>query len=117
MSYTEFHTGRLIPVTIEISLEKTCRDIAKIENIELGDSWEEDFTDKFDSYNKKRGGKIEYFIHGDKLYKVVDHFESHDEETFMKLYPNSDGSISFVGSFYNGGTDFTEMLEEALDEN
>jgi hypothetical protein len=117
MSRTEFHTGRLYPVKIETNLEETCKSIANRHGIELGEDWQEDFRDSFDEYtNKKRSQPEEYFIHGEKLYRVIDHAESFDEEYFMKLSRNSDGSISFIGQFYNGGTCFSEMLEEALDE-
>jgi hypothetical protein len=118
MSQTEFHTGKLYPVKIEKSLEETCRAIAARHNIELGEDWQEDFRDAFDEYKDKIGSvqDEEYFIHGENLYRVIDHEESSDEEYFMKLNRNSDGSLSFIGQFYNGGTYFAEMLEEALDE-
>jgi hypothetical protein len=117
MSYTEFHTGKLFPVKIENNLEETCRIIAKRFDIELGENWKEDFLDHFDEYvNKKNHKPEEYFIHGEKLYRVIDHVETDAEDCFMKLSRNHDGSLSFVGSFYNGGTCFSEMMEEALDE-
>jgi hypothetical protein len=106
MSRTEFHTGKLYPVKIETSLEETCRSIAKRFDIELGEDWQEDFRDSPE----------EYFIHGEKLYRVIDHVESEDSEYFMNVTRNADGSLQFMGQFYNGGTDFSEMLEEALDE-
>lgn len=118
MSQTEFHTGKLYSVKIEKSLEETCRAIAARRHIELGEDWQEDFRDAFDEYKDKTGSvqDEEYFIHGENLYRVIDHEESSDEEYFMKLNRNSDGSLSFIGQFYNGGTCFSEMLEEALDE-
>jgi hypothetical protein len=117
MSYTEFHTGKLYPVRIEKDLETTCHTIAKRHNIELEEDWREDFMDKFNEYAfKRKSVNEEYFIHGDKLYRIIDHEESDSEEYFMKLGRNNDGSISFVGQFYNGGTCFSEMLEEALDD-
>lgn len=117
MSRTEFHTGKLYPVKHEKSLEETCRAIAARHNIVLGEDWQEDFRDAFDEYESKFGSvqNEEYFIHGENLYRVIDHAESSDEEYFMKLNRNSDGSLSFIGQFYNGGTYFAEMLEEALD--
>lgn len=117
MSRTEFHTGRLYPVKIETSLEETCKSIAARFDVELSEDWQEDFMDAFDEYTTKIISRPEeYFIHGEKLYRVIDHIDSEDDECFMKLNRNSDGSISFMGQFYNGGTCFSEMLEEALDE-
>jgi len=117
MSYTEFHTGKLYPVKIENNLEETCRSIASRHNIELGEDWQEDFRENFNEYEYKRKRVTEeYFIHGEKLYRVIDHEESEDNEYFMKLSRNENGSLSFIGQFYNGGTCFSEMLEEALDD-
>lgn len=117
MSRTEFHTGKLYPVRFSGSLEEACRDIARRHNFDLGENWKEEFRDKFDEYsNKKDHASEEYFIHGENLYRVIDHEESDSEEYFMKLIRNSDGSISFIGQFYNGGTCFSEMLEDALSE-
>jgi hypothetical protein len=115
MSYTEFHTGKLYRVKIEHDIEDTCRTIAKRFDIDLGEDWKEEFRDNFNEYANKRGdAKEEYFIHGEDLYRVIDHEEREDEEYFMKLDRNPDGSISFIGQFYNGGTCFSEMLEDAL---
>jgi hypothetical protein len=117
MSYTEFHTGRLYPVSLTGTLEETCKAIAKRHNIELDEDWEEDFRDKFSEYAyKHKRVTEEYFIHGNRLYRVIDHEESDSEEYFMKLSRNENGSLSFIGQFYNGGTCFSEMLEDALDE-
>ena len=117
MSRTEFHTGKLYPVKIETSLEETCRSIAARHDVELSEDWQEDFMDAFDEYaTKVISQPEEYFIHGEKLYRIIDHVDSEDEACFMKLNRNSDGSISFIGQFHNGGTCFSEMLEEALDE-
>jgi len=117
MSQTEFHTGRLYPVRLTGTLEETCRAIATRHNIELGEDWQEDFRENFNEYEYKRERvPEEYFIHGEKLYRVIDHEESNDEDYFMKLSRSEDGSISFIGQFYNGGTCFSEMLEEALDD-
>lgn len=117
MSRTEFHTGKLYPVKIETSLEETCKSIAARHGVELGEDWLEDFRENFNEYEYKRKRvSEEYFIHGEKLYRVIDHVESEDSEYFMNVTRNSDGSLQFMGQFYNGGTCFSEMLEEALDE-
>jgi hypothetical protein len=117
MSQTEFHTGRLYPMNFGKDLEGWCRRVATANKIELGEDWQEDFRDAFDEYANKIGNaKEEYFIQGENLYRVIDHVQNEDEEYFMKLSRNADGSISFISQFYNGGTCFSEMLEEALDD-
>jgi hypothetical protein len=114
MSYTEFHTGKLIPIIIKSTLEETCRAIALEHGVELDEDWKDDF--KYgDMRNVINSGK-EYFIYENSLYEIINHEESMDEESFVKLNKNNDGSISFVTQFYNGGTYFDEMLTEALDE-
>lgn len=117
MSRTEFHTGRLYPVKIETSLEETCRSIAARFDVELSEDWQEDFMNAIDEYTTKVTSQPEeYFIYGEKLYRVIDHIELEDDEYFMRLSRNADGSLQFIGQFYNGGTCFSEMLEEALNE-
>ena len=117
MSQTEFHTGKLYPINFGKNLEAFCRRIAAEHDIKLGEDWREDFIDRFDNYSSKRGhASEEYFIHGEDLYRVVDHKESDSEDYFMNLSKNNDGSLSFIGQFYNGGTCFSEMLEDALEE-
>jgi hypothetical protein len=116
MSQTESHLGKLYPVKMESSLEETCKKIAKRHNIELGEDWQEDFRENFNEYeHQNKRVDEEYFIHGETLYRVINHEESSDDDCFMKLGRNSDGSISFTGQFYNSATCFSEMLEEALD--
>jgi hypothetical protein len=120
MSQTEFHTGRLIPASLEgTTLKDKCKEIAEKYNVEFKDSdnWIESFMDNFDKHAKRRNPeRPELFIHEEKLYVVSNHFETSDEEYFMKLFPKEDGTIDFVGQFYNGGTCFSEMLEESLTE-
>lgn len=115
MSYTEFHTGKLYPVNHGRNLEMHCRIIAKSHDIELGDDWLQDFREAFDRFSKRDyPSRDEYFVQGENLYLVVDHQEINDSQYDMKLHQNDDGSINFAGQFYNGGTCFEEMLDDAL---
>lgn len=113
MSQTEFHFGKIKPVQIPEgqTLEEWCKGKCAEEGVTeipfYNKSWEETYR-----YN----GKNKYFIHKRKVYEFIDHHESQDSEYFMKLFQDPDGTITFVGQFYNGGTCFSEMLEEALDE-
>tara|TARA_R110000822_G_scaffold11613_4_gene42250 strand:- start:158 stop:739 length:582 start_codon:yes stop_codon:yes gene_type:complete len=117
MSQTEFHTGKLYPINFGKDLEGYCKRIADKNNIKLGEDWKGDFIDTFNDYSNKKGEvSEEYFIHQENLYRVVDHIESNDDEYFMKLNRTSNGAITFISQFYNGGTCFSEMLEEALEE-
>lgn len=116
MSHTEFHTGKLYPVNHGKDLEMHCRSIATKHNVELGDDWVQDFIEEFNRYSKRNyPSRDEYFVHNENLYLVVDHQKINDNEYVMELFPNDDDSINFAGQFYNGGTCFEEMLEQALD--
>jgi len=50
------------------------------------------------------------------IYEIFDWTESEDNCGGIEVSPNDDGSYSFNGSFYNGGTDLLESLENALDD-
>ena len=109
MSYTELHTGKLIKVDLgDLTLEEYCEKQCK-ENDKPLSSFNKDYTEQFrDSFYEK------FIILNDELYEFLEHEEHEDENYFMKLYPNQDGTISFIGQFYNGGTCLSEMLEDAF---
>lgn len=58
-----------------------------------------------------------YFYLGDKnegkFYEIVDR-ERFDEGDFFHVLDQDDTTITFITSFYNGGTCLSEMLEENL---
>lgn len=110
MSYTEFHTGKLRKVdtgdlTMEQYCEKRCKDLNKSLS-SYNDNYAREFVDSSDKF----------IILEEELYEFIEHEELEDENFFMKLMPNSDGTISFIGQFYNGGTCLSEMLEDAFKE-
>lgn len=118
MSRTEYHSGRMERVQIPEGKNLTdfCRgklfDEGITEMPTYMDSWIEVFRDHFGGYNKDRD---EYVIVGESVFKMIEHKETDDEDYFMNLTENSDGTISFHGQFYNGGTCFSEMIEEAIE--
>lgn len=79
----------------------------------MGAEGDKIFERAYHLHLEEGGEKITF----DKFFdKVVYDEETDTEDAFMNLSRNHDGSISFIGSFYNGGTCFSEMLEESLDE-
>jgi hypothetical protein len=114
MSDVEFHSGKLKKIvrSEDQSLDEQCKLICIDAGITELSSYNNDWIDCL------KDGKLgrKYFIYDDILYEFIEHEESSDNEYFMKLYPNEDGTISFIGSFYNGGTYLGEMLEEAFDK-
>lgn len=51
-----------------------------------------------------------------EIYEIFDWTETDESCNGIEVFPNEDGSYSFNGSFYNGGTDLLESLEHALDD-
>lgn len=83
--------------------------------------WSERSGNKEEEYEVK--GNLEddyyddYFEVDGKLWEVIEHEEMGDEDDmFCRLHDNKDGTISFHTRFYNGGTCFSEMVTEALEE-
>jgi hypothetical protein len=112
MSYTEFHTGKLkkikyAPLILEDWCKNHCMLQGSLELLSYNKTWKEQARDVLSDW---------YFINGEDVYQYIDHEKSDGSDSFMKFYKNDDETISFVGSFYNGGTCFEEMLEDAFKE-
>lgn len=118
MSDTEFHSGKLLKIEKpeSVTFEEFCKQLSAKNGVteldSYNDSWYDQLMCDFLTQSK-------YFIDkkNEMFYELVDHYKSEDSDSFMKLFNNSDGTISFVGSFYNGGTCLEEMLEEALEKH
>lgn len=112
MSQTETHVGKLEKINKDINrtVEEWCKDFFAERNINqlnsYSDSWEEMFRDECD-------GK--YIICNDEVYKVVQNRELDGDDVYHASL-NSDGTVSYVLSFYNGGCGFSEALEYALNK-
>jgi hypothetical protein len=112
MSQNEFHTGKLSLVDLK---GKTPEEFAKEVCIAAGiseissyhDSWLEEFRYEL-AYEK-------YFIVDGEIYEMIEHSES-DDEYFVHMNRNEDGTISFSSQFYNGGTCLSEIIEESISE-
>ncbi|MES2382451.1 MAG: hypothetical protein V4538_15495 [Bacteroidota bacterium] len=111
MSDNELHIGILKKVekldddTIEMVIIRILNN-EKIDYHDLEESLFDILKDNF--YDK-------YFVFKGELYYAED-TEPHDSgDAFCELNKNEDGSISYVTSFYNGGTCFSEMIEETLE--
>lgn len=113
MSYIEYHSGKLeiIPMKLDDSLEGQCKRIALKEVPNLDIKYILDNYDSFESFFRDNFYE-EYLILNERIYKIIEHSKS-DEDMF-DVWENSDGTISFSGSFYNGGTFLNEMIEDGL---
>jgi len=112
MSDTELHIGKLVKVAKaheNETLEEVCKrlvDIKKIDYSESEDSFYEILRE--DDYNK-------YFQYNGELWQAEDK-ELDGGDAFCEMAIEKDGSIKYVTSFYNGGTCFSEMVEESLEK-
>lgn len=112
MSQNEFHSGKLKKLDLEgKTLEEWCEAKCKEKEIEKRswhDSWEEAMRDE---------GSEVYIIVDDEVYEVIDHYEADDDDPyFIRMTPQEDGTIAFVTQFYNGGTCFSECMEDGIKE-
>ena len=55
---------------------------------------------------------VKYVVHKDKLFQITEHKEFGDDLYVQSLSDNGE----FTMLFYNGGTCFSEMLEEAIEK-
>lgn len=108
MSETECNIGKLIPVKLingesnEGFAFRYCQE-NKIEK----ESYCKTYVDQlFDDDYKG------WFLHGDILYRCEN--ERTDSGDIFKVTKNSDGSISYVLKYYNGGCSFSEAMDYAL---
>lgn len=106
MSDYETREGKIKMISQEgESLEDACKRVwiengEPIENYEYGD-----FRDKF--YDK-------YFAVENELWEILENKKLGHQDSFCKLTENSDGTISFYTTYYNGGACETEMIEWEL---
>lgn len=112
MSYTELHVGKiqLLFKTNDYSREKDCEILCKKNNIlymDDYDTWEE--TLRSELYNK-------YIIVNDYIFEVFDHHEEEASDYVSHMTRTKNEEYSFVFMFYNGGTCFSEMLEDELEK-
>ena len=112
MSHTETHIGKLRKVDLQGKTrdewcQEKCLELGKTEIASYNHSWEEQFRDE--SYQK-------YFFANGEIWEAFDHISKDDSDDIYEITPNSDGTVSFVMQFYNGGTCLTECIEEGLDK-
>jgi hypothetical protein len=113
MSQTEAHIGRLVPVLA--NEDESRDDLMKKVLVGLG----RPLSDPDDIYTDLRSWfdeatEYKYLFHQGNLWKIEDK-ELDDGQDINIANLNIDGTVSYVSTFYNGGTYLNEMLREALD--
>lgn len=109
MSEQETHFGKVKEVDLYgADVEQWCKCYC----IEHGtnkldyDSWTEQYKDNFEFDEK-------FKVIGSKVYEVISDVEE-DDAYIYRASRNSDGTINYILSFYNGGCGFEEALEDAI---
>jgi len=121
MSYTELHTGKLKPIG-KISLQELQAWVETKPNLEIED-FEEKMEDEYEYFEIRDKTKkykepfyIKYIWNKGTLYEILEHSGEQEADFLDLTNQNSDGTINFTYLFYNGGTCFSEMLEEGLNK-
>lgn len=111
MSRTELHIGTVKEVDTQgLTIEEWCRrECEKLGVTELTYGNSNYFGVLVDITKQNKFLRIY-----DKLYEITD--AEYEDEDIYEMYPNEDGSYSYVMKFYNGGTCLSECLEEKLNE-
>jgi len=117
MSNTEAFKGTIKKVVIpdHLSLNEKIKyfheNISELSDFDQynGDCLEECFREHFWNQPEK------YFIVGDDIYEILEIRDIYPESIFEGSR-NSDDSINFVVSYYNGGMGFEEALQEVMNK-
>lgn len=122
MSYTELHTGKLKPIQYNMSIEDFKKWLETKEGFEVED-FEEYLEDEYTFFQIKDKSKkykesmyIKYIYNKGTLYEMIEHSGEQEADYLDITEKLEDGTINFTYLFYNGGTCFSEMLEEGLNK-
>jgi len=122
MSYTELHTGTLKKIQTNLTIEEfknwlDTKDGFEVEDFEYLLEEEREFFEVRDKSKKyKESFYIKYIYNKGSLYEMISHSGQQEVDFLDITKKNDDGSIDFTYLFYNGGTCFSEMLEEGLNK-
>ena len=61
-------------------------------------------------------GDSGFFSVGDRIFKIIEKVDCEGYEDIAFAQKDGDGVISYVLKYYNGGTCFNEMIEQAIEE-
>lgn len=107
MSETERKKGKLVPASWEVLRKKYPNYEEEIESLdEILSYTDEEFIALPDGVS--RGTKLY------KLYQVKMEVEEKDDHYFADVKKSRNGTISFHTLYYNGGTYWAEIVQEAL---
>lgn len=111
MSYTELHIGKLSKIDLGgQSLEERLQTILALLGEEKIPDYCEDIVEYFKSEKSDK-----FIIVGGDLYQVLSKYNQESDGYISHGTRHSNGDIDYVLEFYNGGTYFSEMAEELVE--
>lgn len=115
MSRTELHIGKLKPIQYNLSVEDF-KNWLKDDESRYAEDLEE-YLEEDRLVIIKQGdwrGKNTHIFSKNTLYEFLEHKDLGEADYLDITNKLEDGTIDFTYLFYNGGTCFSEMLEEGL---
>lgn len=113
MSYTEMHRGSLKQILENFTHQELKEFLKNNKNFKTEDLKRElDFYEIYHESTKK----LSFVFHKNKMYEVVYHEEYEETDYLLDVKKLDNGLINFNLIFYNGGTCFSEMLKEGLND-
>lgn len=111
MSRTELHIGVMRKVDTQDKTDiEFAVDTLKEKGKELNDFYEDALEQLVDEYYEQ------YFLANGELWEILED-EEHEDMYVAQGTVNTDGSISYVAMYYNGGASLSEVLEEIIEKN
>jgi hypothetical protein len=108
MSETEWFKGKLEKIDCgSLGLEEFAKEF-------LGGKKNDKYYDTFLEHLIEESRGI-YFLYKNNLYEVLGRANIEDDEDIFRADLQPDGTINFELKFYNGGCNFQEAIETALD--
>jgi len=120
MSYTELHYGKLKPIRTDFSIDALKELIIGNNHLEIEDFDErlENNETYFEVRDKNKKYKeplyLKYIFKDGVLYEMTEHSGELETDNLDITRKDENGDVFFAYMFYNGGTCFSEMLEDGL---
>ena len=108
MSNYEHHVGKIKLVDENFTKEKLEKILSEDDIDEENTLEELEGRETYSIYNNNYD--VKYVVHKDKLFQITEHKDFGDDLYVQNLLDNGE----FTMLFYNGGTCFSEMLEESI---
>jgi hypothetical protein len=121
MSSTEYWSGNLRKIEFSIpnlSWDDKLRCLMDMGwKLDIEQCEENEYIEESGWFDKKSTKPFLKVLNGE-IYEIFDYHCSYDyDDSDFSIFDNADGSIHFIGSFHNGGTDLIEQLERVIKDH